>query len=223
MPASPTAATQSLDLKVAYTSQRRSGHQPWGASFGFSNANEVPLTLDQRTNQLTTELEWSNPRAMARIGYDGSWFDNHVESLVWDNPLRFTDQTNANAYSTGEGSSLGRMALFPDSSAHTISAAGSVALPAKSRAFAYVSVGSWLQDAQLLPHTINTAITPIPLARDSAEAEARITSMNYRFTSRPLPMLWLNGQFRLYDFDNRTPHFPVTQYVRLDGTVVHRR
>jgi MtrB/PioB family decaheme-associated outer membrane protein len=211
--------TENLDLRTAYTSQGRSGHQPWGASFGFSNANEVPLTIDHRIHQLTTEFEWSTPRAGARVGYDGSWFNNGVEALVWDNPLRFTDRTHANAYSTGDASSRGRMALFPDSSAHTVSASGTVALPAKSRAFAYVSLGSWIQDERLLPHTINTAIDPIPLARDTADADARITSMNYRLTSRPLPMLWLNAQYRLYDYDNRTPHFPVTQYVRLDGTV----
>jgi hypothetical protein len=82
-----------------------------------------------------------------------------------------------------------------------------------------VSLGSWIQDERLLPHTINTAIDPIPLARETADAEARITSMNYRFTSRPLPMVWLNAQYRLYDYDNRTPHFPVAQYVRLDGNV----
>ena len=213
------SATQNLDLKVGYSSQARSGHQPWAASFGFSNANEVPLTIDHRIHQLATELEWSNPRASARVGYDGSWFNNGVEALVWDNPLRFTDRTHANAYSTGDASSKGRMALFPDSSAHTVSASGSVALPAKSRAFANVSLGTWIQDERLLPHTINTAIDPIPLARETADAEARITSMTYRFTSRPLPMLWLNAQYRLYDYDNRTPHFPVTQYVRLDGTV----
>src|SRR5688572_2428841 len=213
------SATQNMDLRVNYLSQGRSGHQPWAASFGFSNANEVPLTVDHRTHQVTTELEWSNPRGSARVGYDGSWFNNGVESLVWDNPLRFTDRTHANAYSAGDGSSQGRMALFPDSSAHTVSASGSLALPARSRAFAYVSLGSWLQDERLLPHTINTAISPIPLARETAEGEARVTSMNYRITSRPLPMLWLNAQYRLYDYDNRTPHFAVTQYVRLDGNV----
>jgi MtrB/PioB family decaheme-associated outer membrane protein len=213
------SVTENLDLRTAYTSQGRSGHQPWGASFGFSNANEVPLTIDHRTHQVVTEVEWSNPRASARVGYDGSWFNNGVEALLWDNPLRFTDRTHAQAYSTGDASSKGLMALFPDSSAHTVSASGSVALPAKSRVFAYVSLGGWLQDERLLPHTINTAIDPIPLARETAEAEARITSMSYRFTSRPLPMVWLNAQYRLYDYDNRTPHFPVTQYVRLDGTV----
>ena len=213
------SATEHLDLRVNYMTQARSGHQPWAASFGFSNATEVPLTLDHRTHLVTTELEWSNPRGMARVGYDGSWFNNGVEALVWDNPLRFTDQTHANAYSAGDGSSVGRMALFPDSSAHTVSASGSLALPARTRAFGYVSVGTWLQDERLLPHTINTAIAPIPLPRDTAEGEARVTAMNYRVTSRPLPMLWLNAQFRLYDFDNRTPHFAVSQYVRLDGNV----
>ena len=213
------SAALNTDLRVNYMTQGRSGQQPWGASFGFSNANEVPLTIDHRTHLLTTELEWSVPRATARVGYDGSWFNNGVEALIWDNPLRFTDQTHPNAYSAGDGSSQGRMSLFPDNSAHTVSAAGSVALPAKSRAFGYVSLGTWLQDERLLPHTINTAISPIPLARETAEGEARVTSMNYRITSRPLPMLWLNAQYRLYDFDNRTPHFPVTQYVRLDGNV----
>ncbi len=208
-----------LDLRFSLTSTGRTGQQPWGASFGFSNANEVPVTLQNRTNDLNTAAEWSNRRGMVRLAYDGSWFNNDVGTLVWDNPLRATDQTHANAYSTGDGSSQGRMALWPNSTAHTVSASGSVALPARSRAFAYVSVGSWLQDAQLLPHTINTAIAPIPLPRQTAEAEARITSMNYRVTSRPTPTIWLSGQYRLHDYDNRTPHFAVDQYVRLDGNV----
>lgn len=210
-------ATSNLDLRAAYTTQSRHGEQPWGAAFGFSNADELPLTIDHRIHDLTTAAEWSNPRGMVRVGYDGSWFDNGVEALIWDNPLRFTDQTHASAYSSGDAASRGRMALFPDSSSHTVSAAGSLALPARTRAFGYVSVGNWIQDERLLPFTINTAIAPIPLARETAEAEARVTAMNYRLTSRPWPMVWLNAQYRLYDFDNRTPHFEVGNYVRLDG------
>ena len=211
--------TRALDVRVAVTSTRRSGEQPWNASFGFSNALELAAPLDQRTNDVSTAVEWSSPRGMARLAYDGSWFTNSAGTLTWDNPLRVTDQTHANAYSAGDGSSQGRLALWPDSSAHTVTAAGSLALPARSRAFAMVSVGHWLQDERLLPHTINTAITPIPLARDTADAEARITSMAYRLTSRPTQRLWLSGQYRLYDYDNRTPHFPLTTYVRLDGNV----
>ena len=203
------AVAPPLDLKVSFTSTGRSGAQPWGASFGQSNAVELPVPIDHRTNDVNVTAEWSTERAMARLAYDGSWFNNDVETLIWDNPLRLTDLAAT--------PSQGRMALWPNSTAHTVSAAGSVVLPARSRAFGYVSIGSWLQDQELLPHTINTAIAPIPLGRATAQAEARILSMNYRLTSRPTPMLWLNGQFRLYDYDNRTPHFPVEQYVRVDS------
>jgi MtrB/PioB family decaheme-associated outer membrane protein len=209
--------TRDLDVRFALTSTKRGGSQPWGASFGFSNAIELPVPIDQRTNDVVAAAEWSNQRGMVRLAYDGSWFDNRADTLVWDNPLRLTDQTHPTAYSTGDGSSQGRMSLWPDSTAHTVSAAGSMALPARSRAYGSISVGQWLQNEALLPHTINSAIAPIPLARDTAEASARITSMNYRLTSRPSPSLWLSGQYRLYDYDNRTPHFPVDQYVRLDG------
>lgn len=211
------AATHDLDLKASFTSTHRTGAQPFGASFGFSDAIELPVPLDHRSNDFNATAEWSNARGVAKLAYDGSWFRNQVGTLVWDNPLRLTDQTNATAYSTGEGSSQGRMALWPDSSAHTVSATGAVNLPGRSRAFAYVSVGTWLQDAQLLSHTINSAITGVSASRATAEAEARIVAMTYRFTSRPRNDIWFNAQVRTYDYDNRTPHFAVDQYVRLDG------
>ena len=213
------SATRNLDLSASFRSTARSGEMPWGATFGFSDANEVPVTVDSRANELSTAADWSNRQGGVRLAYDGSFFNNAVDTLVWDNPLRITDQTTANAYSTGLGSAQGRMPLWPDSSAHVFSASGNVRLPARSRAVAYVSIGSWLQDAELVPHTINTAIQPIPLPRNTAEGDARIVSMLYRVTSRPTSMLWLSGQFRMYDYDNRTPHFAVDQYVRVDGTV----
>lgn len=213
------SATRRLDLSASFTSTARTGAMPWGASFGFNNDVELPVTVDHRTSDVSTAAEWSGPRGMVRVAYDGSFFDNAVETLVWDNPLRATDQTHATAYVAGDGTSQGRMALWPDSSSHTVSAAGSLALPARTRAFGHVSVGSWLQDARLLPHTINSAIAPIPLPRETAQGNARIVSMLYRVTSRPAPRLWLNGQFKLYDYDARTPHFAVNQYVRLDENV----
>jgi hypothetical protein len=44
--------------------------------------------------------------------------------------------------------------------------------------------------------------------------------MNYRLTSRPTPKLWLNGQFKSYNYDNRTPRFTESQYVGLDSSIV---
>lgn len=210
------AVNRNLDLRVSMTSTARKGEQAFGGGFAQGHSVELPAPLHHRTNDLSAAAEWSNERGMARLAYDGSWFRNSVETLIWDNPLRISDQIS----STGEGPSQGRMALWPDSTAHTVSGAGSIALPARTRAFGYLSIANWLQDQELLPFTINSAIPPIPLARSTAEAEARIVSMNYRVTSRPSRTIWLNAQYRLYDFDNRTPRFQETQYVQLDGTAV---
>jgi MtrB/PioB family decaheme-associated outer membrane protein len=205
-------ATRTLDLRVSFTSTGRTGAQPWGASFGQSNAVELAAPIDRRNNDMNATAEWSNDRAMARLAYDGSWFTNHIDRLIFDNPLRATDAVGL--------PSQGQQAQWPDSTAHTVSAAGSLALPARTRAFGYVSVGSWLQNDALLPFTINTAIAPLPLSRPTAEADARIVAMNYRLTSRPTTKLWLNGQFRSYNYDNRTPRFLEAQYVGLDSSLV---
>ena len=205
-------ATPRLDLRMSFTSTERTGAQPWGASFGQSNAVELAAPVDRRTNDLNATAEWSNDRAMGRVAYDGSWFNNHLDRLIFDNPLRVSDAAGL--------PSQGQQAQWPDSTAQTVSAAGSLALPGRTRAFSYVSVGSWLQNQALLPFTINTAIAPLTLSRPTAEADARIVAMNYRLTSRPVAKLWLNGQFKSYNYDNRTPRFLEAQYVGLDSSIV---
>lgn len=209
--------SEDLDVRLGFTSNNRSGAQPWGGSFGLSHTVEVPAPTDDRTNELSAAAEWSSERGMLRTGYDGSWFSNQVPALIWDNPIRITDQITTGQ--TGEGSSQGRMARWPDSTAHAVSVMGAVNLPARTRAHGYVSIGSWIQDQQLLPHTINTAIAAIPLSRPTAEAEARVLSMNWGVNSRPVRDVWLTARVRLYDFDNQTPRFAVGSYGRVDQSV----
>jgi len=202
---------KNLDLKVNLRNTRKIGEQQWGIGFGFSNQFEVPAPLDHRTTDLGTAAEWSNTQAMVRVGYDGSWFDNHVESLVADDPLRLTDAVGA--------TSQGRMALWPSSHSNAVNTAGTLKLPAHSQATAYISVGEWVQNEPLIPFTINPAITPIPLDRPTAEADALVTAMNYTASSHPTNELAFTARFKRYDFDNRTPHFAVVNYVRTDQTV----
>ncbi len=204
-----------IDLKLNITSTARKGAQPWGVGFGFSNVVEVPAPLDHRTTDVGTAIEWGNSQGMLRIGYDGSWFRNSVESLTVDNPMRVTDTTS--------DTSQGRMALWPSSSSNSVSTAGAIKFIGRSRATAYVSVGNWKQDSALIPYTINSAIPPIPLDRPTAEADARITAMNYVVTSSPAPKVRLNARFKRYDFDNRTPEFHLTNYVRTDQAVAASR
>ena len=204
--------SKDLDLSVSLSTTRRDGEMPWAATFGFSNVVEVAAPLDQRTTDMNAAAEWGNGRGSVRLQYDGSWFNNNVQTLVWDNPLRFTDSPTA-------GSSQGRMALWPNSTMNAVSVTATARLPGRSRATGYVSIGSWNQDQDLLPFTINTALPAIPLARPTAAAEALVTALNFAFTSRPLNRLWFNVRVRRYDFDNQTPEFPVTTSVAYDQSL----
>jgi hypothetical protein len=131
------AAARAIDVDARFASSMRDGQQPWGASFAFNNAVELPQPLDQRTNDLSVGASWANPRGMFRIGWDGSWFTNDIQSLVWDNPIRITDFSNGlpppngpydpSGYSNGNGPAQGRQAMAPSNSMNVVSGTGPAA------------------------------------------------------------------------------------------------
>jgi MtrB/PioB family decaheme-associated outer membrane protein len=206
------SANRYLDVIMSLKSTAKTGNQPWAGTFGFSDAVELPVPVQTRTTELGLGLEWADSRGSARLGYDGSFFRNDVSTLVWDNPLRLTDSPTA-------GPLQGRMSLWPDSNLNAVSATGLLNLPARSRATAYISVGNWSQNDPLIPFTVNSTLPSIPLDRQTADAQARVTSMNYSFNSRPADTVSFTARYRSYDFDNRTPVFHVTNTVAYDTTV----
>jgi MtrB/PioB family decaheme-associated outer membrane protein len=208
------SATPNVDLTVTVRNTQKQGAYPWGGSFGISGAiaTELPVPVDHRTTDLGTSLEYSNDRAYARLAYDGSFFRNNVTTMVWDNPSRVTDAAVG-------GPAQGRMALWPNTDMNTVSASGGVKLPGRSRASAYVSIGNMSNNAALLPFTINSALVSPALARPTADITARVTAMNYLFTSRPANTVWFSARYRQYEFDNRTVPFAVTNSVNYDTTV----
>jgi MtrB/PioB family decaheme-associated outer membrane protein len=201
-----------LDLTLNVKSTNRTGAQQWGAGWDFTSYVEMPAPIEHRTTDVDTGAEWANDRAMARIGYSGSWFTNRVPTMVFDNPFRLTD--------TASATSQGRMSRWPNSELQAVNTSGSLKLPARTVATAYISVGRWSDNDTLIPFTINPAIVPIPLPRTTAEAKADVTAMSYTATSRPRNDLWLNVRIRRHDFDNKTPVFPIAAYVREDATTV---
>jgi MtrB/PioB family decaheme-associated outer membrane protein len=210
------SATRELDLKVNVRSFTKNGSQPWGASFGFSNDVELALPIDARTTDVNTSLEWANDKGRASLGYVGSWYDNRIPTIVWDNPIKITDSTYSSAYSAGDGTSQGRESIFPSNSMHSVIASGAINLPARSNASAFLSVGSMDQNQPLIPFTINTAIPTLPLERSTAEAKYRTVATNLNFTTRPNRLLWLTARYRYLDLNDRTPEFDGTEYVRFD-------
>src|SRR6185503_19265452 len=144
--------TPNLDVTASFTTQKHGGELPWGASFGFNNDVEVPLPYDSRTNDFTIGTEWTNTKSMLRVAYNGSWFDNLAETLVWDSPLRLDDASGAPG--------RGRMSLWPSNTAQTISLGGYTKLARKTQVTGSFSYGLRSNDEPLQPFTVNAANQP---------------------------------------------------------------
>ena len=200
---------RNTDIIVKFRNTTREGAIPFGATFGFSNAVELPVPVDTRTTDVQTALEWANGRGLVRIGWDGSSFDNNVESVTWDNPLRFGPDISG-------ASSQGRMSLWPGNTLTYLHGTAAVSLPGRSRLTGYVALGQGRNNEDLLPFTINTAIAPIALARNTAEAKHQMTIAQLTLAMRPARLLSVNAKYRYADVDAQTPVF-----MRAGGSVAY--
>jgi MtrB/PioB family decaheme-associated outer membrane protein len=231
------AASKTVDVDVRFTSAMKDGQQPWGASFAFNDGVELPLPLDNRTNDLSVGASWTNPKGMFRVGWDGSWFTNQFHDLVWDNPIRITDFNNSlrppngpydpNGYSNGNGPAQGRMALAPDNSMNVVSATGLYKLPGRATLNGTLQFTNQSQDDTLIPWTINPVIdnalvhAAFPhlaaLPRATAQAEAQGLNALINFSSRPFRRTNVVVRYRYNKRDVQTPTFDATEYVRFDA------
>ena len=223
------AASNEVGLNLSVTSTKRTGHQPFGASFSFNNANELPIPLDNRTNDMSAGLEYANASGMIRVGWDASWFDNNIKSVIWDNPLRATDTNpfDASGYANGNGPARGQIAMPPSNTMNVISTSGLYKMPSHTVISGTVSFNAMSQNDALLPWTTNPVIAnagvyktfPGLAALPRATAEASVHGLNamFNFTSRPNSFFGLAMRYRFNDHRNLTPEFDATQYVRFDA------
>jgi MtrB/PioB family decaheme-associated outer membrane protein len=203
--------TVNFDVTGGFTTTKHSGELPWGASFGFSNDNEVALPYRSRTNDVDVGLEWTNSRSMFRAAYSGSWFDNQADTLVWDNPLVLTDSTSAPGH--------GRMALWPSNSLQTLSAAGYTKFARRTQLTGSLAFGWANNDEPLLPFTINSALPQLTLPRATADASATTVATTISLVSRPEDDWRFSTRFRRYDYNNDLPDTPIGDIISYDTSV----
>jgi MtrB/PioB family decaheme-associated outer membrane protein len=201
----------SLDLTGGFTTTKHSGELPWGASFGFSNDNELALPYKSRTNDFDLGASWTNSRAMIRAGYNGSWFDNQDQTLTWDNPLVLNDSTTAPGH--------GRTALWPSNSLQTLSTAGYAKFAGRSQVTGSLAFGWFDNNEPLLPFTINSALPQFALPRATAEASAHTVATNVNLVSRPKDAWRMSARFRRYDYNNDMPETSIPQFINYDTSV----
>jgi MtrB/PioB family decaheme-associated outer membrane protein len=200
-----------IDVKFDLRNMNRSGYNlmsfGFGTSPGLNPVVEFGVPTDDRTTDVKGALEFANEHGLLNVGYSASWFNNSIPTVTFDNPLR-VDNING-------GAAVGRAVMWPTNHAFSVNLNGSVKLPGRSRASAYLSIGQWDQNQALVAPTVNTAITLLapPLERPTAEARADIVSMVYNFTSRPNDYVWLNAKYRLYDYKNKTPLYETVALI----------
>ena len=199
-----------VDVKFNLKTSHRSGYNlqtfGFGTSPGLNPAVELNVPLNDRATDIKGGVEYANQKALLGVGYTASWFDNGRPTVTFDNPLRAIDSATA-------GPAFGRAAMWPTNHSFAFTVNGAYKLPARSRATAYVSIGQWDQNADLIAPTTNTALVAPSLERPTAEAKANVLSMVYSFTSRPNQFVWLNARYRYYDYANKTAAFDTTGLV----------
>ena len=219
---------------LEYTHENRRGNRPYGASFGFGNATEIPEPIDYDTSGAELAGEWKASQGGLRFGYRFSDFKNNIESLTYDNPFRATNSTDPSAYTApGSGSingaSRGLAALAPSNRANVGYLNGQYKL------------GSWWlngtatydqmrQNESLLPYTLNSAIVgiadngakfdptnPSNLPTRSFDGKVNTTNVTASAGTHFGGNLDFTMRYRYYDYDDQSPRIEFPGYVRFNS------
>ncbi len=230
------SATDNLDFTVNVNSYKRAGNQPWGASYAFNFADEIPIVIDNRTTDVSAGIEWASHQGMMRLAYDYSKFDQNIPSFTWDNPIRATDYDqnrttvvgyDPSGYVVGNGPARGRLAEAPTNTLTTFNWLGMLKLPNRTTANATFAMGAGRQNAELIPWTINPvfqqpalfAVFPglANLPRDTAQMKVNYTAATVNVNSRPSRYLAFSVRYRSNDRSDLHQPFNGEEYVRFDA------
>jgi len=235
-----------VTLNAGFTTTKKSGNQPFGMSFAFNNANELPMALDNRTNDIAVGIEWVKPQGMFRAGFDHSAFSNQFNLVEWDNSLQLVDYNNGlpilnppcptapamgpydcSGYSNGNGPGRGRISSFPDSTMSVVSFMGLYKFSRHTSVNGTVQISDQSQDDQLIPWTTNAVINqPLvwavfpelaQLERGTAEAKVRGVNALFNFSSRPTTKMGITAKYRHNTHASLSRGFNATEYVRFDA------
>ena len=221
------AYTPSVPLSITVNASRetRKGNREIGSSFGLNNAVETPEPIDYITTNVNAKAEYSKSWGTVQAGYDISLFDNNFQAMIWDNPYRFTDRTYSGAYSNGDATSRGQMALWPSNNAQKFFVNGVYKVLKHTKISGAFSYGMSNQNAMLLPYTINTALAnPIPdnpfnslqAPRETSKAKANITAFDLSLNSRLTKSVYLNAGYRYYNYGNKTEALEIPGFAVAD-------
>ena len=209
-------ATPNWIITALFSRENEVGHRPIAAIMNSSPSAtatsgvgvELPEPIDYFNNTVKVATEYGKRDSGVQIGYTGSFFQNNIGQMTFDNPFRATAE-DANDPLTG------RIDLYPSNHANYLNFAGAADLGKYLRFMASVNPGWLSQNDTFLPYTTNSAINTCGTGTQACNSVAvlpvsslngskQTLAMNYTVVTLPWKKLQLKGAYREYDYNNNT-------------------
>jgi hypothetical protein len=221
---------------AAYTNERREGSRPFGAVFGGGGGGgniEIPESIDYNTQDVLAGLQFANSMTSLNLQVAASFFQNDIDTLMFENPLFITTNTIQGVPSTTF--TRGQFDLYPSNDYLNVKGEFGRRFPRflKSRFTGVVSFARSEQNDNLVPwalepltggtingvSTANAWNTTASLSRLSADARIDTTLVDLGIILNPAQSLAVKGKVHYFDTDNSSEFFacnPLTgQWGRL--------
>jgi MtrB/PioB family decaheme-associated outer membrane protein len=227
--------TDAWDINFNYSNMHRWGSQVEGVVFspGTSGvAAQVPKPVDDTTQNFGVNGEYKGTSPWGKtftfkLGYAGSIYEDGMNSYTVQNPFCATGSGMGECARNGSPSSpFAQMSLWPDNSAHGLSATTGADLPLNSRYMGTLAYTMMRQNQAFLPFSPfatmftnggNTAQGPLPAMPASSLNGAINTFLsNNVVTTQITPDLKSKLIYRYYNYDNNTPELFFNDWTLTD-------
>lgn len=178
------------ELKGGFRHEDKQGLKPMGSitrQTGSDISTPIPDLIDQTTDQAEFSFNFTGERSFLQMGYYGSIFKNHVDSMTWQNWAIATPTFNT-------------MSSAPSNEFHQLNLTGGYNFSPATRLVVDGAIGRGTQNESFLSDP-TAPVVPV----GSAQALVVSKILNLKLTSQPVKGLQLSAAYKFDERDNRTP------------------
>jgi len=209
--------TPHWNVNAMYFRESQKGSRPIGLIMNSSPSAttssgygvELPEPINYFNNLVHAGVEYGRQSFVVEGGYTGSFFQNNIHALTWDNPFRLTNETITTPLT-------GSMALYPDNHANYLNFAAGTDIGKYLHVTASINPGWLKQSEAFLPYTTNTAINTCGTGAQACNSVAvlpaanlggdtQTLAMNYTISTSAWKNITLKANYRQYDYNDNTP------------------
>jgi MtrB/PioB family decaheme-associated outer membrane protein len=177
-------------IDASFRPEHKDGLKPMGTvsrNTGGDISTIIADRIDTDHDQVNVSLNFKGTKSFAQAGYYGSFFNNHVPSMSWQN------------WATPSGT-LNTIGSTPSNRFNQVNAGGGIRFTASTKLVVSGSYGQARQDDAFLTDS-TTPVVPVT----SLNGLVTTTAFNTKLTARPAKKLSLTGAYKFDNRDNRTP------------------